>query len=176
MESMALLPPVCRPPDALIEALRLDIEDDTAWQVLADWLFDRADPRGELIMAELQLERDGPANAPLAARVRALRQAYSDRWRESLSPPPQTRLLVRCGFVVGVRLRPWDPQRQAFLRRLLDHPVGALVHSVEVHHSALDDDAARRVMHEAAERLNMPVVDPVRTGVEPLVDRLLSDG
>ncbi len=41
--------------------------------------------------------------------------------------------------------------------------------------SALNDDAARRVMDEAAERLGMPVVDPVRTGVEPLVDRLLSD-
>ncbi|MBB4285075.1 N-acetyltransferase DgcN [Roseospira goensis] len=41
--------------------------------------------------------------------------------------------------------------------------------------SSLDDDAARRVMHEAAEQLGMPVVDPVRGGVEPLVDRLLSD-
>ncbi|MQX35552.1 N-acetyltransferase DgcN [Roseospira navarrensis] len=42
--------------------------------------------------------------------------------------------------------------------------------------SALDDDAARRVMHEASEDLGLPVVDPVRTGVDPLVDRLLSDG
>ncbi|SDD67437.1 N-acetyltransferase DgcN [Rhodospira trueperi] len=41
--------------------------------------------------------------------------------------------------------------------------------------SALDDDAARRVMHEASERLGLPVVDPVRSGVEPLVDRVLGD-
>jgi len=42
--------------------------------------------------------------------------------------------------------------------------------------SALDDDAARRAMHDAGERLGMPVVDPVRGGVDPLVDRLLADG
>ncbi|KAA5605869.1 DUF1611 domain-containing protein [Roseospira marina] len=41
--------------------------------------------------------------------------------------------------------------------------------------SALDDDAARRELHNASERLGLPVVDPVRTGVEPLVDRLLAD-
>jgi uncharacterized NAD-dependent epimerase/dehydratase family protein len=41
--------------------------------------------------------------------------------------------------------------------------------------SALDDDAARRVMHEASERLCLPVVDPVRGGVEPLVDQVLAD-
>jgi uncharacterized NAD-dependent epimerase/dehydratase family protein len=41
--------------------------------------------------------------------------------------------------------------------------------------SALDDDAARRVLHEASERMGLPVVDPVRTGVEPLVDRILAD-
>lgn len=50
------------------------------------------------------------------------------------------------------------------------HFIGAAFNTV-----ALDDDAARRVMHEAAERLGMPCVDPVRTGVEPLVDRLLAD-
>jgi len=41
--------------------------------------------------------------------------------------------------------------------------------------AALKDDEARRVMHEAADRLGMPCVDPVRTGVEPLVDRLLGE-
>ena len=41
--------------------------------------------------------------------------------------------------------------------------------------SALDDDAARGVMREASDRLGLPVVDPVRSGVEPLVDRVLAD-
>lgn len=41
--------------------------------------------------------------------------------------------------------------------------------------SGLSDDAARRALHDASERLGMPVVDPVRTGVEPLVDRILAD-
>jgi uncharacterized NAD-dependent epimerase/dehydratase family protein len=42
--------------------------------------------------------------------------------------------------------------------------------------SGLDEVDARRVMEDAADHLGMPVVDPVRTGVEPLVDRLLADG
>jgi len=41
--------------------------------------------------------------------------------------------------------------------------------------STLTDEEARRVLHEASERMGLPVVDPVRTGVEPLVDRLLAD-
>jgi len=41
--------------------------------------------------------------------------------------------------------------------------------------SALSEGDARRVMADAEERLGMPVVDPVRTGVDPLVDRLLAD-
>ncbi|MBB4265347.1 N-acetyltransferase DgcN [Roseospira visakhapatnamensis] len=42
--------------------------------------------------------------------------------------------------------------------------------------SALDEATARQVMDDAAVRLGMPCVDPVRTGVESLVDRLLGDG
>lgn len=41
--------------------------------------------------------------------------------------------------------------------------------------SKLDAGEAERVMKAAADTYGMPCVDPVRTGVAPLVDRLLSD-
>jgi uncharacterized NAD-dependent epimerase/dehydratase family protein len=40
--------------------------------------------------------------------------------------------------------------------------------------SKLDDETAEREMKDAAAKYGLPCVDPVRTGVGPLVDHLLS--
>ena len=44
---------------------------------------------------------------------------------------------------------------------------------VAVNTSQLDEEAAKRVLGETAETLGLPCVDPMRTGVAPIVDRLL---
>jgi uncharacterized NAD-dependent epimerase/dehydratase family protein len=46
-------------------------------------------------------------------------------------------------------------------------PVGIAINT-----AALDAEAARRCLAEAADRHGMPAVDPIRTGVGPLVDRI----
>jgi uncharacterized NAD-dependent epimerase/dehydratase family protein len=46
---------------------------------------------------------------------------------------------------------------------------------IAVNTQALDDDAARNVLDAAAEEHGIPAVDPIRTGVGPIVDRILQD-
>ncbi|MEX1148033.1 MAG: DUF1611 domain-containing protein, partial [Sphingomonadales bacterium] len=49
---------------------------------------------------------------------------------------------------------------------------GARVVGVSLNTSAMSDIDARALMTETAGRLNLPCVDPVRTGVAPVVDVL----
>lgn len=46
---------------------------------------------------------------------------------------------------------------------------------IAVNTQALDDDAARNVLDAAADEHGIPAVDPIRTGVGPIVDRILQD-
>lgn len=46
-------------------------------------------------------------------------------------------------------------------------PIGIAINT-----AALDDEAAERCLMEAADAHGLPAVDPIRTGVEPLVDRI----
>ena len=46
---------------------------------------------------------------------------------------------------------------------------------IAVNTQALDDDAARNVLDAAADEHGIPAVDPIRTGVGPIVDRIQQD-
>jgi len=46
---------------------------------------------------------------------------------------------------------------------------------ISLNTSSLDDRAARRAVQEAAERTKLPCADPIRNGVAPIVDRILTN-
>lgn len=83
--------------ERLFQRLRDDVEDDAAWQVLADWLRTRDDPRAELI----DLDRSEADTFDLRTRRRALDEAVRT---EPQASAPQVRLHWHRGFVVGCEL------------------------------------------------------------------------
>jgi uncharacterized protein (TIGR02996 family) len=69
----------------LIAAILAAPDDDAPRLVYADWLLERGDPRGELIVVQCELARTSwtsPRHAVLAARSRALLAAHRRRWDE----------------------------------------------------------------------------------------------
>ncbi|MCX5577331.1 N-acetyltransferase DgcN [Kaistia terrae] len=56
----------------------------------------------------------------------------------------------------------------------LTNPVIRCV-GIAINTQALDDEAARKVLDAAASEHGIPAVDPIRTGVGPIVDRILQD-
>ncbi|MEM6928667.1 MAG: TIGR02996 domain-containing protein, partial [Myxococcota bacterium] len=135
------------PPEPLARALRDEPEDDEAWQVLADWLVEHGDPRGDLVVVERALEAADELDRPeLRDRVVAVRATCAEQIPDALGAPHQTPLLRRHGFLVGVRLQPFDEPRRVFLRRLLAHPSAALLRTVEIGQSDLDDDGVAALL------------------------------
>ncbi|MDJ0934113.1 MAG: DUF1611 domain-containing protein [Kiloniellales bacterium] len=70
---------------------------------------------------------------------------------------------------------PLPPLKECLLRNeeaaRLTNPAATCV-GVAVNTSALDAEAARRLLDETAQTLGLPAVDPVRDGVSPIVDRI----
>lgn len=65
----------------LERALCEDLDDPMAWQVFGDWLVQRGDPHGELILLGLQrAESEGEARLRLDARIAELEQEHRQRW------------------------------------------------------------------------------------------------
>ena len=46
---------------------------------------------------------------------------------------------------------------------------------ISLNTSSLDDRAARRAVREVAERTKLPCADPIRDGVAPIVDQILTN-
>jgi len=92
-----------RNPD--MEAQLAKSPDDLAlYQVYADWLSDRGDPRGELIALSLAAERD-PADGEIKARLALLHEKHDREWLPGLEPRPEGMSLAwRRGFVDEVML------------------------------------------------------------------------
>jgi hypothetical protein len=63
----------------LLRAIDDDIEDPAHWHPLADYLIERDDPRGELIMIDLALESRGGDRDALLARRRAILAASAPK-------------------------------------------------------------------------------------------------
>lgn len=54
--------------------------------------------------------------------------------------------------------------------RLTNPDIGPV--GIAINTAALDDEAARRTLEDAAAEYDLPAVDPIRTGVGPIVDRI----
>ncbi|MEW5743641.1 MAG: hypothetical protein AB1938_32315 [Myxococcota bacterium] len=101
----------------------MPMEDAAAMAVVADWLTERGDPRGELMQLQLHLEE-----APDDARLRQAEALHLARHARALLGPlalHQTvcQLTWRRGFVVEARLtslarEPWDRERVEPTNRL----------------------------------------------------------
>ena len=78
-------------------------DDDGARQVYADWLMERNDPRGELILLQIQLAKD-PKSANAAQRASQLYDENYERWLEEIGWPEKSlgRPRMRKGFLEKV--------------------------------------------------------------------------
>ena len=89
--------------EALLQAIRERPDDDGPRLVLADWLSERGDPRGELIVLQCRLarmDRNDDERRWIEARTRELLAAHEDEWRgRVLALPTVSSGYLERGFV-----------------------------------------------------------------------------
>lgn len=94
--------------EQLLQAIRERPDDDGPRLVYADWLSDRGDPRGELIVLQCalaRLDRDDADRHPLEARERELMTAHRAEWRRALAAIPSIdNDYLKRGFVERISL------------------------------------------------------------------------
>lgn len=109
----------------LLAAVLADPSDDAPRLVLADWLTERGEPRGELISVQCQLARGAENEDELLERERALLTEHGARW---IGAAEQELLQVRFsrGFVESVEVLDAAelPQLEGFFQR---EPVTELI-------------------------------------------------
>lgn len=153
-------------------------DDDARRLVYADWLQERADPRGELIILQLK-KRTTPLSLDETEREAALIEAHADAWQGRLASITQF-VEFEGGFLHGCSLREvpvWASrqpewctvrhlgvQRDArFLGALLESEVLARLSSLRV-----SDECVGPVLAHAPEGLKTLVVDGTRFDVATL--------
>ena len=80
----------------MLAAIYADPASDHAREVYADWLLERGDPRGELILLQLS----GAGTPEHVERERELLQTYARRWRGPL-PERASQVVFKRGFPVS---------------------------------------------------------------------------
>src|SRR5919197_4498856 len=102
---------------AFLDRVCADPDDDAPRLIFADWLDERADPRGEFIRVQVALARmpaDDPRAADLQDREATLLARYHARWSEPLKGAAGWAEFRR-GFVETVNI-----EARPFLRRAAD--------------------------------------------------------
>lgn len=120
--------------DELLQAVLAAPDDEAPRLVLADWLTERGDPRGEFISIQCQRARGVEDDGALLAQERALLEAHGASW---IPDPSLVRVQFARGFPESVEVLDAMalPQLESFLAR---EPVRALTFN-----SAQRLDAAR---------------------------------
>ncbi len=153
-------------------------DDDGARLVYADWLQERADPRGELIILQLK-KRTAPLSPDEAEREAALIEAHADAWQGRLGSITQF-VEFEGGFLHGCSLREvpvwasrqpeWRTvrhlgvQRDArFLGALLESEMLSRLTSLRI-----SDECVGPVLEHAPEGLKTLVIDGSRFDVAAL--------
>ncbi|MEO8699115.1 MAG: TIGR02996 domain-containing protein [Kofleriaceae bacterium] len=94
--------------EQLLQAIRERPEDDEPRLVYADWLTDRGDPRGELVVVQCHLARlpyDDEARRDLDVRLRALMAEHGESWRRALAAIPTVdNAYFKRGFVERISM------------------------------------------------------------------------
>ena len=86
-----------------LEHIEANPEDEGAYLVFADWLQERDDPWGKLIVLQHQLEAE-PGNDVIAASVDALLRKHRHEWCADLYNRPAVILEWRWGFIRSARV------------------------------------------------------------------------
>lgn len=75
---------------ALFTEVVMNLDDDGARGIYADWLEERGDPRAEILRLEdelLQTDRDSDEFVAIQKRLRTLRRGVSKEWIEAITRP-----------------------------------------------------------------------------------------
>lgn len=109
----------------LLAAVLTEPAADAPRLVLADWLIERGQPRGEFIAIQCELARGGSASSALRVREEELLEAFRGEWGAGVSPDV-AQLRFRRGFVESVEVFDASalPQLEHFFQV---EPVTALV-------------------------------------------------
>ena len=117
---------------ALEKAILADPTDENAYSVLADWLQDQGDPRGELIM--LQLAKKTKAAAALLVVQATYFFGPLAAYKKCFDGSGKDALLWKYGFIHGLRLahdtyanEKFDSTLAKVLEMVLSHPSGRFV-------------------------------------------------
>lgn len=113
-----------------LEARLVDSPDDAAtWQVYADWLLEREDPRGQLVQLEQRLTRSsGRDRVAVQQAIDALRAKHEATWRADLAAEVDV-VGWRHGFVAAIAV-PWNHDAPALVARSLALPTCRFVRMV----------------------------------------------
>ncbi|HEY1064817.1 MAG TPA: TIGR02996 domain-containing protein [Pirellulales bacterium] len=90
------------------EAIRAAPDDDAPRLMLADWLLEQGDVRGEFIQVQCELERTpagDPRRAELVNRDVRLRERHGWRWKDPVRHLNVTSVDFRRGFIEHVHMR-----------------------------------------------------------------------
>ena len=137
----------------LLRALWRDPDAWEGWLVLADWLDEREDARGELIRLIHEHQRLAPPGRRRAIDALIIRNRA--RWEAGLDLPDTLQLRWHRGFVVGVWVRALGAANVAGLARLLAHPSGLLLRM-------LDFENAPGMMRHLHALAALPGLDRIR--------------
>jgi uncharacterized protein (TIGR02996 family) len=152
----------CGAREAGLEAAIAQAPDDPgAYLVYADWLLQREEPRGELIVAQ---------HGELQARARELLDAHLDRFVGPLVYQHDARVEWYCGFVRGLELPSGIDLDTRALVALLQHASCAVVKKLRLRCHGRVDLAA--LAEHAPSTLRWLELDGQPTDLDPLRRRL----
>jgi len=118
---------------ALLDAIERDRDAAAPYLVYADWLLQRGDPRGELIVVQDELARttDPERHAALRAREQAILDAHLSEWMGGEVRGPRIELTWRRGFLERLYLD-YREADAGGLARLMRSPLCRLVTRIDL--------------------------------------------
>jgi len=144
---------------AHLEQIRKSIDDPAPYLVFADWLQERDDPWGRLIVLQHELERR-PGDGAIAAEVEALLKKQG--WAPQ-AKPKLLRLDWRWGFIRSVRL--YDEfgheDVEGVLGPVLELPMAALIQSCVVFRDGRFDGARKKLAPKLPPGVALELIEPV---------------
>jgi uncharacterized protein (TIGR02996 family) len=148
---------------ALEEAIRRAPDDLDAYEVYADWLIERGEPQGELILFDVRRKRSGTTTDfdVLAAEARILRDRRQIFGELGVVPREHVEWDIELGFLKALRIHADGEDAGRALRLALSHRVGAFLRELAV---------------QKKQRLGSPVVSELRSTTRSIWDAILEVG
>ena len=130
--------------ETMLAPIRADRNDWGGWLVLADWLTERGDVRGEMVILAHRAATGGGTileKEELRARIAMLEAEHREVWLDGLRVPEGVQLDWHHGFVFGV-LAAYGDETPAFLDALAAHPVGCMLERLQIRKQPVGSEGA----------------------------------